>query len=356
MSEPLGDDLLARRLPASGSKSASDISASNAPEVRVRRRGRMVSHPDWPPAPSACMDVILRFCDGLWLEQGLASNTLSAYRSDLVLFARWLAQSGRQGLLAAREADLMDYLAARFTGSKATASNRRLASMRQFFRWTLRERLRGDDPTLKLERARQQPRRPKTLSEDQVDALLEAPDVTTVLGLRDRAMLELLYASGLRVSELVDLKIVHLSVSDAVVRVVAGKGGKDRLVPFGEQAGDWLRRYLAVARPALLDAGESAYLFVTRRSARAGRRAAGGMTRQLVWTLLKRHALCAGIDTPLSPHTLRHAFATHLLNHGADLRVVQLLLGHADISTTQIYTHIARERLKQLHANHHPRG
>ena len=356
MGGPPPNDPRSRPLHAAGAVSGGEIVAGNAPEVRVPRRGRGAAHADWPAAPSACADVIQRFCDGLWLEQGLATNTLSAYRSDLVLFARWLAQSGRHGLLAASEADLMAYLAARFAGSKATASNRRLASMRQFFRWTLRERLRGDDPTLKLERARQQPRRPKTLSEQQVEALLQAPDATTPLGLRDRAMLEILYASGLRVSELVALKIVHLSLSDAVVRVVAGKGGKDRLVPFGEQAGDWLRRYLAVARPALLDAGESAYLFVTRRSAHAGRRATGGMTRQLVWTLLKRHALRAGIDTPLSPHTLRHAFATHLLNHGADLRVVQLLLGHADISTTQIYTHIARERLKQLHAHHHPRG
>ncbi len=332
--------------------------SSDTPEATTvtRQRGRPTAHPDWPQAPAACIDSIQRFCDTLWLEHGLSTNTLAAYRSDLTLFARWLALAGSPGLHAATEADLLAYLAARFAGSKATASNRRLAALRRYFHWILRERLRGDDPTLKLERAREQARRPKTLSEAQVEALLLAPDVNTPLGLRDRTMLELLYASGLRVSELVALKAVHLSLADAVVRIVAGKGGKDRLVPFGEQAAFWLERYAREARPALLGAGDSDFLFITRRSGRAGKRAPGGMTRQMFWTLLKRHALRAGVDAPLSPHTLRHAFATHLLNHGADLRVVQLLLGHADISTTQIYTHVARERLKQLHAHHHPRG
>jgi integrase/recombinase XerD len=310
----------------------------------------------WPAPPAACVAAITRFVDAMWLEHGLAANTLSGYRSDLTLLARWLAAQRRDGLLGAAPADLLGYLAARFAGSQASASNRRLASLRRFYRWALRERLRDDDPTLRLERARQQPRRPHTLSEAQVDALLAAPPADTALGLRDRAMLELMYASGLRVSELVALQAVHLSLADGVVRVVGGKGGKDRLVPFGEAAAQALRRYLDEARARLLDGGDSAFVFVTGRSARAGRGASGGMTRQMFWTLVKRHAWRAGIGTPLSPHTLRHAFATHLLNHGADLRVVQLLLGHADISTTQIYTHVARERLRQLHARHHPRA
>ena len=321
-----------------------------------RRRGHATAHPEWPAPSAACSAAIDQFCGALWLEHGLSANTLSAYRSDLTLFARWLAHAGRQGLPLATEADVMAYLAARFAGSKATASNRRLATLRRYFRWALRESQRSDDPTLKLERARQQARRPKTLSEAQVEALLLAPDSDTPLGLRDRAMLELIYASGLRVSELVALKAVHLSLTDAVVRVVGGKGGKDRLVPFGEQAAFWLQRYAKEARPLILGGGDSDFLFVTQRSGHASKRVAVGMTRQMFWTLLKRHALRACIDAPLSPHTLRHAFATHLLNHGADLRVVQLLLGHADISTTQIYTHVARERLKQLHAHHHPRG
>ncbi len=310
----------------------------------------------WPEAPPDCVAVLTRFVDAMWLEHGLAANTLAGYRSDLTLLARWLAAQRRAGLLHAGTPELLDYLAARFVGSKASASNRRLASLRRFYRWALRERLRDDDPTLRLERARQQPRRPHTLSEAQVDALLAAPADDTALGLRDRAMLELMYASGLRVGEIVALQSVHLSLAEGVVRVVGGKGGRDRLVPFGEAAAAALQRYLDQARAALLGDADSPYVFVTRRSARAGRAAPGGMTRQMFWSLVKRHALRAGIDVPLSPHTLRHAFATHLLNHGADLRVVQLLLGHADISTTQIYTHVARERLRQLHARHHPRA
>ncbi len=310
----------------------------------------------WPVAPDGCVAVIARFIDALWLEHGLAANTLAAYRSDLTLLARWLAAERGSALLPASEADLLGYLAARFAGSRSSASNRRLAALRRFYQWALRERLRADDPTLRLERARQQPRRPQTLSEAQVDALLRAPGADGALGLRDRAMLELMYASGLRVGELVALHGVHLSLADGVVQVVGGKGAKDRLVPFGESAAAALRSYLAGARAELLGAGDSPFLFVTRRSARSGRSAQGGMTRQMFWALVKRHALRAGIDAPLSPHTLRHAFATHLLNHGADLRVVQLLLGHADISTTQVYTHVARERLRQLHARHHPRA
>lgn len=322
-----------------------------------RRRGRAPTQSDWPALPEACAAEIAAFCDAVWLEHGLSTNTLTAYRGDLTLFGRWLAAQGRAtGLREATEADVAGYLAARYPDSKATASNRRLASLRRYFRWALRERRRVDDPTVKLERARQQPRRPGTLSEAQVEALLEAPDTDDILGRRDRAMLELMYASGLRVGELVALKSVHLSLDEGVVRVVAGKGAKDRLVPFGAEAAERLRIYLAEARAALLAGGDSDFLFVTRYSATAGRRATAGMTRQMFWILIRRYALAAGIDAPLSPHTLRHAFATHLLNHGADLRVVQLLLGHADISTTQIYTHVARERLRTLHALHHPRA
>ena len=235
----------------------------------------------------------------------------------------------------------------RHVGSKATSSNRRLTVFKRYFRWALREHLLVTDPTLKLLSAKQPLRVPKTLSEAQVDALLGAPDVATPLGLRDRTMLELMYASGLRVSELVTLKSVHLSLSDGALRVT-GKGAKERLVPFGEEAHSWLTRYLAEARAQILKGQASDALFVTARG--------GPMTRQMFWKLIKAHALLGGVQVPLSPHTLRHAFATHLLNHGADLRAVQMLLGHADISTTTIYTHVARERLKALHAQHHPRG
>ena len=295
-----------------------------------------------------------RFVDALWIEDGLASNTLAAYRRDLSLFADWLAAEERgapRALDAARESDLLAYAAARHAGSKATSANRRLTVFKRYFRWALRERLLEADPTLKLAAARQPLRVPKTLSEAQVEALLDAPDVETPLGLRDRAMLELMYASGLRVSELVGLQTVHLSLADGALRVT-GKGSKERLVPFGDEAHDWLRRYMAEARAALLGGRSASALFVSARSAAP----TGAMTRQMFWQIVKKYARLAGIDAPLSPHTLRHAFATHLLNHGADLRAVQLLLGHTDISTTQIYTHVARERLKALHAAHHPRG
>jgi integrase/recombinase XerD len=291
--------------------------------------------------------LIDRFVDAVWIEDGLASNTLAAYRRDLELLADWLARESGRAIDGCRESDLLGYAAARHAGSRATSANRRLTVFKRFFRFALREHLVQADPTLKLLTARQPLRVPKTLSEAQVESLLCAPDVQTTLGLRDRAMLELMYASGLRVSELVTLKSVHVSPSDTVLRVT-GKGAKERLVPFGEEAHAWLGRYLAQARPALLGARACEDLFVTARGA--------GMTRQMFWTLVKKHARHAGIAAPLSPHTLRHAFATHLLNHGADLRAVQMLLGHADISTTTIYTHVARERLRQLHAQHHPRG
>ena len=305
-------------------------------------------------AREASQAAIDRFLDAVWLEDGLAANTLAAYRRDLGLYADWLAagvSESPRALDATRESDLLAYAAARHAGSKATSANRRLTVFKRYFRWALRERRLDADPTLRLAAARQPLRVPKTLTESQVEALLAAPDTDTPRGLRDRAMLELMYASGLRVSELVGLRSVHLSLADGALRVT-GKGGKERLVPFGEEAHGWLVRYLKEARPALLSGRAAGALFVTARSAAAD----GSMTRQSFWQLVKKHARQAGIAVPLSPHTLRHAFATHLLNHGADLRAVQLLLGHSDISTTQIYTHVARERLKALHAAHHPRG
>lgn len=291
-------------------------------------------------------DAIDAFIDALWLEEGLSRNTLAAYRRDLQLYDRWLAERGLR-LPATGEADLHAYFAARHADTKPTSSNRRLTVFKRFFRWALRERLVTADPTLRLQSARQPLRVPKTLTEAQVEALLEAPDTDTPLGLRDRTMLEVLYASGLRVSELVTLKAFHVGMNEGVLRVM-GKGSKERLVPFGQVARDWILRYLAEARPLILAGRQSEDLFVTGRGQ--------GMTRAMFWLLVKKHARTAGITAPLSPHTLRHAFATHLLNHGADLRAVQMLLGHADISTTTIYTHVARERLKVLHAQHHPRG
>jgi integrase/recombinase XerD len=291
--------------------------------------------------------IIDRFCDALWLEDGLAKLTLEAYRRDLNLAAQWLATERGRSLVQATELDLREYALARHAGSKATSTNRRLSVFKRFYRWALREHRVSQDPTLKLQAAKQPLRVPKTLSEAQVEALLAAPDIDTPLGLRDRAMLELMYASGLRVSELVGLKTVHLSLTEGALRVT-GKGLKERLVPFGEEARAWLVRYAQEGRPAILQNHSSDALFVTVQGA--------AMSRQMFWKIIKQQAIKAGIVAPLSPHTLRHAFATHLLNHGADLRVVQMLLGHADISTTTIYTHVARERLKTLHAQHHPRG
>ncbi len=290
--------------------------------------------------------AIDRFIDALWIEDGLAANTLAAYRRDLTLLAVWLCESGTD-LADASEAQLREYAVARHDASQATSANRRLTVFRRFFRWALREQLTKADPTLRLSAARQPLRVPKAVSEAQVEALLGACDSETQLGLRDRTMLELMYASGLRVSELVGLKTVNVSFVESALRVT-GKGAKERLVPFGEEAHDWLQRYLAEARAPILGGQSSDALFVTARG--------GPMTRQMFWKIVKARALAAGIALPISPHTLRHAFATHLLNHGADLRAVQMLLGHADISTTTIYTHVARERLKALHALHHPRG
>ena len=300
-----------------------------------------------PRVSEAAIDA---FADALWLESGLSKNTLMAYRRDLGVFAAWLAAQGL-ALDAAQEHHIHGYFSARHASTKATSANRRLSVLRRYFGWAVRERYIVQDPTLRLQAARQAMRVPKTLSEAEVEALLQAPDCATHLGQRDRAMLELMYASGLRVSELVGLGVLNLSLADHVLRVF-GKGNKERLVPFGEVAGAWLQRYLAQARPALLGQRQSAALFVTASGAKAG----SAMSRVMFWGNVKRYAAVAGIATAPSPHTLRHAFATHLLNHGADLRAVQLLLGHADISTTTIYTYVARERLKSMHARHHPRA
>ena len=288
------------------------------------------------PISPASQHSIDAFIDALWLEDGLSKNTLAAYRRDLTLYGVWLSSQGlAQGEIDRTcEADLNAYFAFKHEASKATSANRRLTVLKRYFRWALRERSLTQDPTLKLQSARQALRVPKTMSEAQVDDLLRAPDESP-LGLRDSAMLELLYASGLRVSELVSLKTYHLGMNEGVLRIM-GKGNKERLVPFGQVARESINTYLTEGRPAIL--GGSA------------------MSRVMFWMLVKKYARVAGIHSPLSPHTLRHAFATHLLNHGADLRAVQLLLGHADISTTTIYTHVARERLKSLHAQHHPRG
>jgi integrase/recombinase XerD len=300
-------------------------------------------------ATTGNLALIDEFCDTLWLEQGLAKNSLDAYRRDLRLFAAWLeaARPARPGLLDVGPGDLSAYFAERHPESRPSTANRRLSVFKRFYGLALRRGQIGADPCLKMPSARQPLRLVSTLTEGQVEALLSAPDVATPLGLRERTMLELMYASGLRVSELVDLKLVEVSLNDGVLRVT-GKGSKTRLGPFGAEARRWLERYLADARAIILNGQVDDALFVTGRG--------GPMTRQMFWIVVKKHAAKAGINGPLSPHTLRHAFATHLLNHGADLRVVQLLLGHADISTTQIYTHVARERLKHLHAQHHPRG
>ncbi|CAN7323694.1 site-specific tyrosine recombinase XerD [Acidovorax sp. Leaf78] len=296
----------------------------------------------------ASLNAIDAFVDALWLEDGLSRNTLAAYRRDLTLYAQWLAaQQPAVALDDTAEHHLNGYFAARHAETRATTANRRLTVLRRYFHWALRERRITADPTVRLTAARQPLRVPKTLSQTQVEALLNAPDLGNPLGVRDRTMLELMYASGLRVTELVTLKTFQLGLAEGVLRVM-GKGGKERLVPFGEVARQWLNQYLQEARGAILGGQQTDDLFVTQRGS--------GMTRVMFWVIVKKWAAVAGITVPLSPHTLRHAFATHLLNHGADLRVVQLLLGHADISTTTIYTHVARERLKVLHSEHHPRG
>ncbi len=292
---------------------------------------------------------IAEFLDALWLEDGLSRNTLDSYRNDLAGFDVWLRQqAGGRCLPQADAADISRWFAAMHAQTRPATANRRLSALRRYFQWALRGHRVEHDPCLTVRAAKQPRRLPHTLSEAQVDALLAAPQVLTELGLRDRAMLETLYATGLRVSELVGLGLLHVSLNEGVLRVVAGKGGKDRLVPLGAEAAHWIDRYLKESRPLLLAGKVSDALFVTVRGE--------GMHRRNFWLIVEKYAKLAQIQAPISPHVLRHAFATHLVNHGADLRVVQLLLGHADISTTQIYTHVARERLKTLHAQHHPRG
>ena len=305
-----------------------------------------------PSIESSIEPSIEKFLDTLWIEQGVARNTLAAYRSDLTLFARALARDGRT-LPAAGAADIQDYLVARHRGSgpkaqfSARSQARLLSALRRYYRFLVRERLRTDDPTALIGAPRLGRPLPKSLSAADVEKLLDAPLTSDTLGLRDRAMLELMYASGLRVTELVRLPTHQLNLQRGVVQVI-GKGGRERLVPIGEEAAHWLERYLRQGRPELVGHAPAEEVFVSRRGA--------GMTRQNFWMLIKRYARQAGVSPKLSPHTLRHAFATHLLEHGADLRAVQMLLGHRDLSTTQIYTHVTRARLKSLHEKHHPRG
>ena len=305
---------------------------------------------------SEAQSIILRqsleevgaFVDNLWLQDGLAKNTLGAYRSDLEIFSIWLSTTYAKQILQSTIVEITAFMAWR-KGDKATSLNRRLTVLKRFFRYAISQNRLTQDPCANLRPAKQMMRFPISLSEVQVEALLLAPNISEPLGLRDRAMFELIYASGLRVSEIVQLKLIHVRLNEGVIHIVGGKGNKERLVPFGVQAGKWLEQYLQESRPSILEGKTSDYLFIGRHTGHC-------LTRQAFWYLIKRYALQAGIQVHLSPHTLRHAFATHLLNHGADLRVVQLLLGHADISTTQIYTHIAKERLKTIHQQHHPRG
>jgi integrase/recombinase XerD len=308
--------------------------AADARIQRGRVRAQALSGADTP--------LVDAFCDALWLEDGLAKNTLSSYRRDLSQLSLYL---NKKSLVKVEQEDLFSFLAAR--RGRASSAARMLSTLKRFYGWCLRERKIKADPTLKLDAPKRAPRFPKTLSEADVEALLAAPDAGTPLGMRDRTMFEVLYAAGLRVSELVGLKVFEVNLDAGVLRIM-GKGSKERLVPLGEEAVDWVRRYQKDFRTALLKKKSSDYLFVTGRGS--------GMTRQAFWQNIKRYGARAVPNKHFSPHVLRHAFATHLINHGADLRVVQMLLGHADISTTQIYTHVARERMKALHAKHHPRG
>ena len=289
-----------------------------------------------------------RYLDSLWMERGLSENTLSAYRRDLTLFSEWLDQQGAQSLLAADASQIQSYLGLKLRqGASPRSSARFLSAARSFYGWSLREGRIVDDPTLRIESPKQGRPLPKSLSETDVDQLLSTPDLEIPLEFRDRTMLEILYACGLRVSELVSLQVEQVGLNQGIVRVL-GKGGKERLVPMGEEALDWLTQYIQGPRTELLKGQASNVLFPSNRSRE--------MTRQTFWYRIKIYAKRAGIQTHLSPHTLRHAFATHLLNHGADLRVVQMLLGHSDLSTTQIYTHVASQRMQALHEQHHPRG
>jgi integrase/recombinase XerD len=291
--------------------------------------------------------IIDDFIDHLWLEDGLSKNTLNSYRFDLIIFDSWLGEQKKIAMMDVSELEIQEFLAFKFPSSKSRSISRLLATLRRFFRYQLREKKIHKDPTLKIQTPKIPKSLPKSLSEEEVESLLDAPNLDSSSGLRDRSMLELLYACGLRVTELVDIQLTEVILSDGVIRVT-GKGSKTRLVPMGEEAVDWIKKYIAEARDDILRKKTSKFLFVTNRG--------GAMTRQAFWYVIKKYAVIANINKPMSPHILRHAFATHLINHGADLRVVQMLLGHTDISTTQIYTHVARERLKKIHQEHHPRG
>ena len=291
--------------------------------------------------------IIDQFIDHLWLEDGLSKNTLNSYRLDLNLFSQWLNKDLEKNILDVSQADIQEYLAFKFPTSKSRSISRLLATLRRLFRYLLRENKIIIDPTLEIQSPKIPKSLPKSLSEEDIESLLAAPNLKKPSGLRDKAMLELLYACGLRVSELVNILLTEISLTEGIVRVT-GKGSKTRLVPMGEEAVDWIKKYINEGRKDILKQQSSKYLFVTLRGK--------AMTRQAFWYLVKRYSILVKINKPLSPHILRHAFATHLINHGADLRVVQMLLGHSDISTTQIYTHVARERLKNLHESHHPRG
>jgi len=309
--------------------------------------GRQKAAPAAASHDEATRQAIEQFLDAQWMERGLSENTLAAYRNDLNGLAAWLSGRGG-GLVAARREDLLGYLSERvINGARPRTTARLLSSLRRFYRYLVREGRLSADPTVRIDSPRIGRPLPDSLSEEEIEILLDAPAVDEALGMRDRAMLELLYACGLRVSELVNLTMEQIDLTQGVVRLM-GKGSKERLVPLGEEAVDWLQRYIAQSRPELAAGASARALFITRRGK--------AMTRQAFWYRLRHYAVKSGINKTLSPHTLRHAFATHLLNHGADLRVVQMLLGHSDLSTTQIYTHVARERLKELHARHHPRG
>jgi integrase/recombinase XerD len=291
--------------------------------------------------------IIDEFINHLWLEDGLSKNTLNSYRFDLELLSEWLTKSLKKNISDVSEGDIQQYLSFKFPSSKSRSISRLLATLRRFFRYLLRENKIKIDPTLQIQSPKIPKSLPKSLSEEDVESLLNAPNVKIISELRDKAMLELLYACGLRVSELVNILLTEVSMTDGIIRVT-GKGSKTRLVPMGEEAVDWIKKYINESRNEILKKNTSKYLFITIRG--------GPMTRQAFWYLIKRYAIIAQIKKPISPHILRHAFATHLINHGADIRVVQMLLGHSDISTTQIYTHVARERLKKIHESHHPRG
>jgi integrase/recombinase XerD len=300
-----------------------------------------------PPHGEIADPALQRFLDAVWMERGLSANTLAAYRADLTALGRWL-NAHQSALMTATRIELLGFIAARVEGgSRPRSTARQLSSFRRFYRFMVRDGLIETDPTAQIAMPKIGRSLPKSLSEAEVDALLEAPTVTDPLGHRDRTMLEVLYATGLRVSELVSLKHNQVNLNQGVMRVV-GKGNRERLIPLGDEAVGWLQQFMQGPRVEILLERQTDYLFPTRRGDR--------MTRQAFWHIIKRYSKKAGVEKELSPHTLRHAFATHLLNHGADLRVVQMLLGHSDLSTTQIYTHVARERLKDLHSQHHPRG